>query len=478
MRQLFCPCLLYEKKEDADMTQHATRMTEGSIPRHIVSFALPVFLGQLFQQLYNVADALVVGNVLGPEALAAVTSSGSLIFLLVGMFSGIFIGAGVVVSRYWGARDEEHVSQAVHTMLAFGIAAGAVLTVIGVLLTPTILRWMGTPEEVMPNSVLYFRIYFSGVLTIILYNVSNGIFQAVGDSRHPLYFLIVSSCTNVVLDLLLVAVCGFGIAGAAIATVISQGISAFLGLRRLSRATEAFRLDVRKVRFHRDMLGQILHMGIPSGIQNSIISLANIVVQSHINSFGALAMAGSGAYAKVEGFGFLPVTSFSMALTTFIGQNLGAKRYDRVKKGARFGVLTCATMAEMLGLLIYWLIPVFITAFNDTPEVIAYGTIHARTTTLFYFLLAFSHAMAGVFRGAGKSVVPMVVMMVCWCVIRITYVSLVVPMPPLPDTDIRTLFACYPITWFLSSLAFTVYYFKADWVHAYERKAHPTEAKV
>lgn len=449
---------------------HGTgRMTEGSIPRHIVSFALPVFLGQLFQQLYNVVDALVVGNVLGPEALAAVTSSGSLIFLLVGMFNGIFIGAGVVVSQYWGARDEEHVFQAVHTMLAFGLIAGAVLTGIGVALTPTILRWMGTPEEVMPNSVLYFRIYFGGVLTIILYNVSNGIFQAVGDSRHPLYFLIVSSCTNVLLDLLLVAVCGFGIAGAAVATVISQGVSALLGLRRLHHATEAFRLDWKKVRFHPGMLGQILKMGIPSGVQNSIISLANIVVQSHINSFGALAMAGSGAYAKVEGFGFLPVTSFSMALTTFIGQNLGARRHDRVKKGARFGVLACACMSELLGLLIYWLIPTLIAAFNDTPEVIAYGTLHARTTTLFYFLLAFSHAIAGVFRGAGKSVVPMTVMMVCWCFIRVAYITLAVPMPPLPDTDIRTLFACYPITWTLSSIAFTVYYFKADWLHAYDR---------
>lgn len=455
------------------MKQHASHMTEGSIPRHMITFALPVFLGQLFQQLYNVVDSLVVGNVLGPEALAAVTSSGSLIFLLVGLFSGIFIGAGVVVSRYWGAQDEEHVSQAVHTMLAFGLLAGVLLTLVGTLLTPIILRWMGTPADVMPNSVLYFRIYFCGVLTIILFNVTNGIFQAVGDSRHPLYFLIVSSCTNVALDLLLVAVCGLGIAGAAIATVFAQGVSAFLGLRYLSHTTEAFRIDLRKLRFHKDMLRQILHMGIPSGIQNSIISLANIVVQTHINSFGSLAMAGSGAYAKVEGFGFLPVTSFSMALTTFIGQNLGAKRYDRVKKGARFGVLTCATMAEVMGVLIYCLIPYCIAAFNNTPEVIAYGTLHARTTTLFYFLLAFSHGMAGVFRGAGKSIVPMVVMMVCWCFIRIAYVTLAVPMPPLPDTDIRTLFACYPITWCLSSIAFTIYYFKANWLHAYEQEQQP-----
>jgi len=459
-------------KEVIYMNSQSAHMTEGSIPGHIIRFAIPVFCGQLFQQLYNVVDSLVVGNVLGKEALAAVTSSGSLIFLLVGLFSGVFIGAGVVVSRYWGARDEAHVSQAVHTMLAFGLLAGLLLTVVGTALTPTILRWMGTPDDVMPNSVLYFRIYFSGVLTVILFNVTNGIFQSVGDSRHPLYFLIVSSVVNAVLDVLFVAVFRMGIAGAAIATVIAQGVSAFLGLRFLMRATEAYRISLRRIRLHRDMLLQILHMGIPSGVQNSIISLANIVVQTHINSFGSMAMAGCGAYAKVEGFGFLPVTSFSMALTTFIGQNLGAGLHDRVKKGARFGVLACAGMAEVMGLLIYALIPYFITAFNNTPEVVAFGTIHARTVTLFYCLLAFSHGMAGVFRGAGKSVVPMLVMMVCWCLIRVTYVTLAVPLPPTPDTDIRWLFACYPITWALSSIAFTVYYFKADWIHAYEKK-HP-----
>lgn len=448
----------------------AQQMTEGSIWRHIVTFALPVFGGQLFQQLYNVVDSLVVGNVLGKEALAAVTTSGSLIFLLVGLFSGIFIGAGVVVSRAWGARDAHGVSKAVHTMLAFGLASGVLLTVVGVIMTPIILQWMGTPEDVLPNSITYFRIYFSGVMTIILFNVTNGIFQAVGDSRHPLFFLIISSCTNVVLDLLFVAVLNMGVAGAAFATVISQGISAFLGLRNLCRSTEAFRIQFSKIRFHKQQLYDLLRMGVPSGIQNSIISLANIVVQTHVNAFGSIAMAGCGAYSKIEGFGFLPVTSFSMALTTFIGQNLGAKQYDRARKGARFGVLCCITLAELMGLLIYHFIPLFISAFEQTPEVIAYGSLQAHTVTLFYFLLSYSHAMAGVFRGAGKAVVPMVVMMVCWCIIRITYVTLAVPLPLQPDTDIRWLFACYPITWSLSSIAFTVYYFKADWVHAFDRR--------
>ena len=453
------------------MANNAVRMTEGSIPGHIVRFALPVLMGQLFQQLYNVVDSLVVGNVCGPDALASVTSSGSLIFLMVGMLSGIFMGAGVVVSRYWGARDEEGVSRAVHTMLAFGIVAGAAFTLIGTLTTPVILRWMGTPDEVMPGSVLYFRIYFSGVLTVVLYNVSNGIFQAVGDSKHPLYFLICASCINVVLDLLFVAGFGWGVGGAALATVISQGVSAFLGLYALSHVTQAYRIRLSMLRFHPGMLRRILAMGIPSGVQNSIISIANIVVQSHVNSFGAMAMAGCGAYAKAEGFGVLPVTSFSMALTTFVGQNLGAERYERVRKGACFGVITCAALAECIGLAIYALIPTLVSAFNATPEVVHFGTLQARTVTLFYFLLAFSHGMAGVFRGAGKAVVPMVVMMVCWCIIRITYVTLAVPLPPTPETDIRTLFACYPITWSLSSICFILYAWKGKWLPAKELRA-------
>lgn len=440
-------------------------MTEGTIWKKIVRFALPVFSGNLFQQLYNVVDSLVVGNFLGSEALAAVGSSGSLIFLLVGLFSGVFLGAGVVVSRYFGARDDQRVADAVHTTVAFGILSGAVLTLIGLIASPLILRLIGTPENVLPSSLAYFRIYFGGVLATVLYNTSSGIFQAVGDSRHPLYYLIVSSILNVVLDLLFVVVLGMGVSGAAFATVLSQAVSAYLGLRQLSRVTASYRLRWRKVRLHGPMLREILRMGIPSGVQNSIIALANIVVQGNINAFGAMAMAGCGAYMKIEGFGFLPITSFSMAMTTFIGQNLGAKQYDRARRGARFGILCCILLAEGVGALIYLAAPALISTFNQTPEVIAYGTMQARTVTLFYCLLAFSHCIAGILRGAGKSVVPMLVMMVCWCVIRITYISVVVPMVQ----DIRAVFWAYPLTWSLSSAAFLVYYLRADWIHGYEK---------
>lgn len=448
------------------MHERATLMTEGSVWRHIVRFAMPVFWGNLFQQLYNVVDSLVVGNFLGSDALAAVGSSGSLIFLLVGLFSGIFTGAGVVISRYFGAHDEGNMRVAIHTTVAFGLAAGVVLSVSGVFLTPAILRWMGTPESVLPNSIVYFRIYFSGVIFVVLYNTATGIFQAVGDSRHPLYYLIVSSSLNVVLDLLFVAGLGMGVDGAALATVLSQAASAVLGLRRLMNTTGAYRVWPRKVRFNLPMLRQVLTMGIPSGIQNSIIAIANVVVQSSINLYGAMAVAGCGAYSKIEGFGFLPISSFALALATFIGQNLGAKEYERARRGARFGVLASLLLSELIGGAIYLLAPALISLFNGDPQVVAYGALQARTVTLFYFLLAFSHCIAGVMRGAGRAVVPMVVMLVCWCVIRVAYITLVAR----DSGNIQMIFWAYPMTWTLSSIAFLIYYLKADWPHYLDQK--------
>lgn len=443
-----------------------TRMTEGPIWKRIIMFALPLFLGNLFQQLYNTADSLIVGNFLGSDALAAVSSSGSLIFLMVGFFNGIAMGAGVVVARYYGARQIGHVQRAIHTDIAFGLSAGTALTVIGLLLAPKLLVWMGTPADVMPNSILYFRIYFCGSLAFVMYNVLVGILQSVGDSRHPLYYLIISSLINIALDLLFVGVFRFGVGSAALATIISQFVSAALCLRRLLHSPEEYRVSIRKIRFDMSMLQQIIKNGLPSGIQNSIISLANVVVQSNINSFGKMAMAGCGAYSKIEGFGFLPVTCFSMALTTFVSQNLGAKQYDRAKKGARFGILCSITLAEIIGVCIYVFSPWLIAAFNNDPEVIAFGVQQARTITLFYFLLSFSHCMAGIFRGAGKATVPMFTMMVCWCFIRVTYITVAVKIVPV----IRTVFWAYPLTWSLSSIVFLIYFLKADWIHGFEKQ--------
>ena len=283
-------------------------MTEGPIWRRLVAFAIPLFLGNLFQQLYNTADSLIVGNFLGSNALAAVSSSGNLIFLMVGFFNGIAVGAGVVVAKYYGAKKYDAVQRVIHTIAALGILCGIALTFIGILAAPQILVLMGTPDNVLPNSVVYFRVYFSGSLAFVMYNFLVGILQSVGDSRHPLIYLIISSMVNVVLDLLFVAVFHMGVGSAAFATVISQFISALLCLRQLMKSPAEYRLSLRKIRIDRTMLGQIISNGLPSGIQNSIISLANVVVQSNINKFGEMAMAGCGSYAKIEGFGFLPIT--------------------------------------------------------------------------------------------------------------------------------------------------------------------------
>lgn len=443
----------------------STLLTEGPIWKKIIAFAIPLFLGNLFQQLYNTADSVIVGNFLGSDALAAVSSSGSLIFLLVGFFNGIAVGAGVVVSRYYGARRIKEVQKAIHTTIAFGLVAGILLTAVGVLLAPQILVWMGTPTDVLPNSILYFRIYFLGSLAFVLYNIFVGILQSIGDSRHPLIYLILSSGINILLDLLFIAVFHLGVGSAALATILSQFISAILCLNRLLKSPADYQVSIRKIRFDLPMLKQVISNGLPAGVQNSIIALANVVVQSNINAFGKMAVAGCGAYSKIEGFGFLPITCFALALTTFISQNLGAEKYDRAKKGARFGILCSIAMAELVGICIFFLSPVFISAFNNDPQVIAFGTRQAHTVTLFYFLLAFSHCIAGILRGAGKSTVPMFVMMICWCIIRVTYITLMVHFIP----DISVIFWAYPLTWTLSSIVFLVYFLKGNWIYGFEK---------
>lgn len=452
------------------MTHAQTKnlLTEGPIWKRIIAFAIPLFLGNLFQQFYNTADSLIVGNFLGGDALAAVSSTGSLIFLTVGFFNGIAIGAGVIIARYYGARQIDELQRAIHTAIAFGILCGLLLTAIGILAAPVLLVWMKTPADVLPNSVLYFRIYYMGSLAFVLYNYFVGILQSVGDSRHPLYYLILSSLVNITLDLLFIGVFHLGVGAAAAATIISQFLSAILCLYRLmKKSPREYTVSLKKIRLDPFMLRQIIGAGLPAGLQNSIISIANVFVQSNINVFGKMAVAGCGSYSRIEGFAFLPISCFSMALTTFISQNLGAKKYDRAKKGARFSIVCCLVLAELIGLGIYATIPVLISAFNGEPEIIAFGVRQARTVTPFFFLVAYSHCMAGLLRGAGKSAVPMYIMMVCWCLIRVTYISIIVRFIP----SIDVIFLAYPLTWTLSSALFLLCYLKYDWVHAFEKKA-------
>ena len=406
--------------------QTVQNMTEGSPVSLILRFALPIFISQVFQQLYSTADAFIVGKYLGTNAFAAVSSSGTLIMLLTSLFIGTAMGAGVAISKYFGADDYENVSRAIHTNLAIGIVSGAILTVIGVFLTPTFLIWMNTDAQVMPQAVEYFRYYFLGVLATVLYNMCTSILNALGDSRRPLHYLIVSSLINIALDLLFIGVFRWGVWSAAVATVLSQGTSCVLCLIHLLKKGEVYTVTPRNIRFHASMLSEILRYGLPSGVQNCVIGLANVIVQSQINSFGMLAMAAYGAHCKIEGFAFLPITSFTMACTTFVGQNLGARQYDRAKRGARFCILIAVIMAELIGLCYYLWASELITLFDSTPGVIALGVQQARTVSLFYCLLAFSHSIAAVCRGAGRAVVPMMIMLSVWCVIRIIYIMLVV----------------------------------------------------
>lgn len=440
-------------------------MTVGTPWKLIASFALPVFLSQLFQQFYNTVDSLVVGRVHGTEALAAVSSSGTLIFLMISFFVGTSMGAGIVISKYYGARDYERVSRAVHTNICLGIICGVILTIVGVVLTPTFLRWMGTDPDVMSDATAYFRYYFAGAIAIVLYNNCKGVMNALGDSRRPLYYLIISSVTNVLLDLLFIAVFRWGVWAAAFATTLSQALSAVLCIIHLSKKGTLYQLQLSKLRIDKESFGEIVRYGLPAGVQNSVIGFANVIVQTNINSFTKIATAAYGTYAKIEGFAFLPITSFTMALTTFTGQNLGAGLYDRAKKGSRFGIISAVVLAEAIGFVIWLAAPFLIGLFSDDPAVIELGTKQARIESLFFCLLAFSHAVAAVCRGAGKVFVPMSVMLAIWCVLRITYITIMMHYVH----EIQYIYWAYPITWGISSIIYLFYYLFADWIHGFDR---------
>ncbi len=441
--------------------------TQGSIQKNLIAFAFPLFLGNLFQQMYNAADSLIVGNYLGRGALAAVSSSSPLINMMVGFFNGMAIGAGVIISRNFGARDKKGLDRAIHTDLAFSIVAGIFLTIAGSIFTPSILSLMQTPSDIMPNSIEYFRIYCLGIIFSLLYNTCMGIMNALGDSRHSLYYLIISSITNVVLDILFVGFLGGGVGSAAFATIISQALSVILSLMRLFRGQDGlYKVEIRKIRFHRQTLREILRFGLPSGVQNSVIGIANLVVQTNINSFASAAVAGSGAYSKIEGFAFLPITSFSLALTTCIGQNLGAKEYGRARKSAAFGIFCSITLAELIGLAVFLLAPVLISAFNNDPEVVAYGARQCRIEGFFYCFLALSHCIAGILRGAGKASIPMLIMFGSWCALRVTYLTVVLHF----WHHIEIVYSAYPLTWTVSSVIFIIYMFRADWIHGLEKR--------
>ena len=443
-----------------EKTKQKGLMTERVIWKELLLFSVPLLLGNLFQQLYNAVDSVVVGNYIGAQALAAVGSSAPVINLLVSFFMGLSVGAGVIISRYFGARNMESLQDSIHTSLALTMTAGIFMTLFGIIFSPTILRWIGTPSDVMSSSVLYLRIYFGGILSVMLYNMGSGILRAVGDSKNPLYFLIVSSITNILLDLLFVIVFDMGIAGVGWATLIAQTISAVLTLLLLIKTKQEYKVTLKKIRFHKDKLIEIIRLGLPSGIQNGVVSFSNVIVQSNINAFGSLAMAGCGAYTKIDGFAILPVMSYSMALTTFTGQNMGAKKYDRVKQGARSGIIMSLLTTIAISALLLIFGEQVLSIFSDNPKVISYGLYMMHVLAPFYIFLAISHAFNGIIRGAGITTIPMIVMITCWCGMRMTWILASVPI----FHDIGVVFMGWPLTWAASALWLFLYYKKGNWM--------------
>ncbi len=435
-------------------------LTEGNIWKQILFFAFPLLIGNLFQQLYNTVDSIVVGNYIGDAALAAVNSSGSIVNLLVSFFMGLSLGGGVVISQYYGAKDAENVHRAIHTTMAVAFISGICSTILGVCFTPTILKLVNVDPLVMESSIIYLQVYFMGIMGLIVYNMGSGMLRAVGDSKHPLYFLIISSITNIVLDIVFVTQFNMGIAGVAYATMIAQALSATLTIRQLCKSTEMYKLTLKKIKIHKEIFQKIIKVGLPSACQNAIVSLSNVVVQANINSFGAIAMAGAGSYMKVDGFAIMPVMSFSMAMTTFVGQNMGAKKFDRVKKGALYGMIMSVVSILIVSCFLLLFAPQIMSIFSSNLEIQGIGQLMMRTVVPGYALLAVSHSLAGVMRGAGRTKVPMYVMVFCWCICRMVWITVTVEL----FNDIKYVFMGWPITWGLSAIILLIYYKRANWI--------------
>ncbi|SCJ92318.1 Staphylococcal virulence regulator protein A [uncultured Eubacterium sp.] len=437
-----------------------TLMTSGTIWKEILLFSIPLILGNLFQQLYNIVDSIIVGNVVGSSALAAVGASGAIIQLLVGFCIGASAGAGVVTSQYYGARDDEGVRKAVHTTIAISIAAGAILSVIGVLTAPLILDIMGTPEEVFDQASDYLRVFFAGIIFSVIYNMSAGILNAVGNSRRSLIYLIIAAVSNIFLDILFVAVLKMGVVGAAIATDISQLISCIFILRFMRRSKESYKIRLRDVRFYDNLLGKIVKIGLPTGVQNIVISLSNVVVQSGVNSFGATVMASYAAFNKIDGFILLPILSMSMAATTFAGQNYGAREFDRVHKGMKVSIGMGAIYAVVAGALMLIFAPYIIRIFTSEQSVIDYGIYMMKYMYPFYWIIAIFHIATGTIRGVGKTLQAMIMSICSLCAVRILWIWGSFQFAH----KLYLLLLGYPITWVIGAIMMLIYIKKGKWL--------------
>ena len=439
----------------------STDLIHGHIAKSIFWFSVPLLIGNLFQQLYNTVDAYVVGNFVSKEALAAVGASSPIINMLIGFFMGLATGAGVIIAQYFGAGDNGRLKKAVHSSAALTLVMSLLLTVIGIIGTNPMLHAIGIPADVFHDSSTYLMIYFAGISFNLIYNMGSGILRAMGDSKRPLYFLIIACIINIILDFLFVKYLHMGVAGAGYATLIAQAISAILVVIVLIRSEGPHQLFWKQIRFHFPILKKIIMVGLPTGIQQSIVSLSNVIVQSYVNAFGSSVVAGYSATIRIDGFVNLPLQSFNMAVTTFVGQNIGAKQYERVKKGSRIALwMTMAVIATM-AISLFFFGDSFIAIINSEPDVIQAGRTMQLAFVPFYIMLPVVQIYNGVLRGAGKSSVPMYIMVFNFVILRQIYLAIVTQM----TSDVYFVFMGWPVTWVTCAIMFIIYYHKVNWLN-------------
>ncbi len=443
-------------------------ITEGVIWKNLLSFFFPILLGTFFQQLYNTVDAIIVGKFVGKEALAAVGgATGNLINLVVGFFVGLSSGTTVILSQFFGGRRYQEVGNTVHTAAALALAGGAVLTVLGILLCPAALALMDTPQDVMGHAVTYIRIYFAGMIPSMIYNIGSGILRAVGDSRRPLLFLICACMVNILLDILLVVGLEMGVAGAALATILSQTVSAVLVAFTLVRTPYAYRLEPRKIRFYGDLLDRIVRIGLPAGLQSVMYSLSNVIIQASVNGFGTDVLAAWTAYGKLDGLFWMTINAFGIAITTFVGQNFGAKQYDRVKKSVRVCLLMATGVTVALSAFLLLFGETLYRMFTDDASVVEQGLAILRLLVPTYITYICVEVLSGAVRGAGDSLIPTLFTLTGVCLLRVVWILGVVPL----HHTLTTVILSYPITWLVTSILFIIYYLQGGWLKRCIRKA-------
>ena len=442
------------------MSESKGLMTSGNIYKKIALFAIPLLLGNFFQLMYNTIDSIVVGNYVGKEALAAVGASTPIINLLIAFFQGLATGAGVVVSRYYGARKQEEESKAIHSFLLFSILFGIALSIVGYFVSPVILRMMNTPSDYYNDADGYLAIYFLGATFLIVYNAGTGILQAVGDSKNPLYFLIATSILNIFLDLLFVKGFGMGVDGAAWATIISECISMLLVINLLMRTKNEYKVTLKNLKVDFSILKQIVEIGVPAGLQGMIVSVSNVIVMAYINQFGSSGVAGFSCSNKIDNFMGLPVNSLMLAITTFVGQNLGARQYERVKQGVRAALVMSISIVVTLGVFVFLFSDSLMRIFTSDMDVIEDGTIILRIMCPCYIFLCFHQVYSGALRASGRSSVPMITSIIAFVVMRQIFLAVAIPL----YHHISIIGIGYSFTWAMAALMTGIYYFTSNWL--------------